>query len=145
MGIVETITTSQIIALDTNIFIYALDTKNLKGDTARKILAKIKRVSPRVFISVLTFEEFLVRIYKQKLEKDLAYYEEFLTGGGIITVLNIDRQIARVAAKIRAEFKSIRAPDALHLASALTCGAKTFITGERRLPKKIGQLTISSL
>ena len=133
------------IALDTNIFILAYNQKNSKGEKAKQLLDKILHSGDQIFISVIVLEEFLVKIYKQGLEKNLADYENFLTAGGIITVVDVTRQIARIAAKIRADYPSVRAPDAIHLASAIEAGAKVFITTDRRLPKKIGKLEIKSL
>lgn len=144
MGIIDTVDSKTTLALDTNIFIYAYHKSDNQGDLAREFLARIKQGESQVFISVIVFEEFLVKIYKQKLEKNISEYEDFITAGGLITVTNMDRQIARVAAKIRAEF-AIKAPDAIHLASAIESGAKVFITTDRRLPKKIGKLVVKVL
>lgn len=133
------------IALDTNIFILAYDKKTPKGDIARELLQKNKEANSKIFISVIVIEEFLVRIYKQELEKDILKYEDFITAGGFITVVDVNRQVARLAAKLRAEYTSLRIPDALHLASAIEVGAKVFITTDRRLPRKIGKLTVKVL
>lgn len=132
------------IALDTNIFILAYNQRNTQGEAARKLLDKLTKPGSQVFISVLVFEEFLVKIYKQGLEKNLADYENFLTGAGVYTVVDVNRQIARFAAKIRAQF-NLKAPDAIHLASAIEAGAKVFITTDKRLPRKVGKLTIRVL
>src|SRR3989338_247889 len=130
------------IALDTNIFILAYDKKTPKGDIARKLLQKNKESNTRIFISVIVIEEFLVRIYKQELEKDILKYEDFITAGGFITVVEVNRQIARTAAKLRAEYSSLRTPDAIHLATAIVSGAKLFITTDKRIPKNIKGLKV---
>lgn len=144
MEIEEYIRSSKSIALDTNIFIYAFNQKGSKGKTAKVILEKIKTQGPRVYISVLAFEEFLIRIYKQKLEKVIDYYEDFLTAGGLITVVDINREISRKAAFLRAKYKTLRAPDAFHLASALESKASIFITADRRIPKRVEGLIVKS-
>jgi len=133
------------IALDTNIFILAYNQTSPKGEKAQALLDKILHSGDQIFISVIVFEEFLVKIYKQGLERNLADYENFLTAGGIVMVVDVTRQIARVAAKIRADHPSVRAPDAIHIASALESGAKVFYTTDRRLPKKIDKLEIINL
>lgn len=133
------------VALDTNIFILAYDQKDPKGEKALKLLNKIQDSNNQIFISVIVFEEFLVKIYKQGLERNLADYENFLTAGGTISVIDVNKQIARLAAKIRADYSSIRTPDAIHIATALVVNAKLFITTDRRLPKKIKNLEIRSL
>lgn len=145
MGVIDTIRASQTIAFDTNILIYAFNQSGRLGSEANELLEKIKIVKPKVYISVIVFEEFLVQIYKKKLEKDIAYYEDFLTGGGLFSVVDMTKAVARLAAKIRAEYSSLRAPDAIHLASALEIGAKVFITTDRRIPKKIGKMRVEVL
>lgn len=145
MGLIDKISSSAVIALDTNIFVYAYQKSKPTAQDAIALLDKIKSVGIKCFISVLVFEEFLVQIYKRRLEKDINSYEDFLTIGGLITVADINRQIARMAAKLRAEYPSLRAPDALHLASAIEVGAKIFVTTDRRLPRKIGKLQVKVL
>lgn len=132
------------IALDTNIFIYALKDGYLSRGV-NKLFTEITLKKPQVFISVIVIEEFFVRVYKQKAEKEIPSLLNFLTSNGSTTIVNTTVQIALVAAKIRASYPSLRAPDAIHLATAIQSGARLFITADRRLPKKIGELTIKSL
>lgn len=136
---------SDSIALDTNIFIYALDSSTEKGEKARLILQSIKELNPATCISVIVFEEFLVKVYKENLEKDISFFEDFLTGGGIIRVVDLDRAIARKAANLRSKYKSLRAPDAIHLASAIETKARIFITFDKRLPQNVEKLTVKVL
>lgn len=133
---------SKSLALDTNIFIAAYNKANMHHRKCVELLTGIINVAPRVFLSVLTFEEFLVKIYRQGLSKNLSYYENFLTGGGLFTVIDFTGEVARRSAQIRAKYPSIKTPDAIHLASALKAGAKIFITTDKRMPEKIGKLTI---
>lgn len=144
MGIAD-LKSSDSIALDTNIFIYALSSSGGKGEKARSVLQAIKDLNPSVSISVLVFEEFLVKVYKENRQKDLSYFEDFLTGGGLIRVVDLDRAIARKAAFLRSKYKSLRAPDAIHLASAIEVGARIFITADRRLPQNIDKLKVKVL
>ncbi len=133
---------SQNISLDTNIFIRALDDSTQLGDRARDLIAQIKKTAPRVFISTILLEEFFVRVYKDKREQEEANIIDFLTIGGLGIFISMDRQVALLAAKIRAEYPSLRAPDAIHLASAISAGANTFITTDRRIPRRIKGLKI---
>lgn len=141
MGLVDSITSSHTLALDTNVLITAF---NQPASLSGKLLDKIQKVNPQVFISTIVFEEFLVKIYQKKLQKNIAYYEDFVTGQGLFIVVSVNRDIARKAAKIRAQF-DIKAPDAIHLATAIESRAKIFVTTDKRLPKKIENLTIKVL
>lgn len=135
----------QIISLDTNIFIYALKKNDPKHEAAKNLLEQIKEVKPMAFISVLLIEEFLIHVYKQNREKDIPAILDFITLGGLCNVVDVNRQIAMSAAKLRALHTSLRTPDAIHLASATLAGAKVFITTDKRLPEKVGRLKIQFL
>ncbi len=143
MGI--TILPSHTISLDTNIIISAFDTQNPLHTRCQELLEKINLSSPRVFTSVLVFQEFLVKVYSEGLEKDLSLYEEFITANGQFTVVDITRSVARAAAKIRGTNPSIKTPDALHLATALESKSQYFFTTDTHLPKKIGPLQIITI
>ena len=62
------------IAIDTNIFIYALEDEGKLGDSSRSIFEVIKKEKPQVFTSVLTIEEVLVGVYRQGLEYKITAY-----------------------------------------------------------------------
>lgn len=142
MGIIRK---SQVISLDSNIFIRALDNPTILGEKSRQLIEQIKQVSPTIFISTMLIEEFFVRVYKEKRDEEIENYLNFITLGGICTIIDISQQIALLAAKLRAQHPSLRAPDAIHLASAIESQAKIFFTTDRRLPKKIGKLEIKVL
>lgn len=132
------------VALDTNIFIYALKDGFLSR-AAKELFREIALKKPQVFISVIVIEEFFVRVYKQRAEKEIPNLLNFLTNNGETIPVDTTVEIALMAAKIRASPPSLRAPDAIHLATAIQSGARLFITADRRLPKKIGKLIIKSL
>ena len=133
-----------VIALDSNIFIRALDDPGSLGEKSRTFLEKLRQDTSKVFISVMVLEEFFVKVYKQGEDKDFNSILDFITMGGLIHLVDVNREIALLAAKIRADY-NIKAPDAIHLASAIESGAKIFITTDKRLPRKIGKLTIQVL
>lgn len=133
-----------IIALDSNIFIRALDDPGSLGKKSRTFLEELRHTTSKVYISVMVLEEFFVKVYKQEREKDSDNILDFITMGGLVHVIDVNRQIALLAAKIRADY-NIKAPDAIHLASAIEYGVKTFITTDKKLPRKVGKLTIKVL
>lgn len=144
MGL-NSITSKTTLALDTNVFINAYEKSDKLGESARDIFEKISHFNPKVTISVLVLEEFLIKIYKKGLEKDIEQYENFINGDGRFMLIDVTQDIAKLAAKIRADYPTIKAPDAIHIASALEAKAKIFITTDRRLPKRIGKLEIKIL
>lgn len=145
MGLTNSITKSSSVALDTNIFILALDHPGKTGEKAGTLLAHIKRVNPKVSISVLAIHEFFIKVYKEGREKNTAKLLDYISMGGLANFVDINREIALVAAKIRAIHSHIRAPDAIHIATAIESKAKIFITTDRRLPRKINGVKIEVL
>lgn len=142
MGLIKK---SQTISLDSNIFIRTIDDPSILGEKARNLIEQIKEVSPVIFISTMVLEEFFVRVFKERKDKDIPTLLEFISLGGLCTIVEMNQAIALGAAKLRASYSSLRAPDAIHLASAIESGAKIFITADKRLPKKIGGLQIKTL
>lgn len=140
------------IALDTNIFIYALEDNSELGDASRKLFRIISKKAPQVVTSVITIEEILVGVYKRNLMDRISEYLGFISGNGLIDVIDVDKQIAMKAAQIRAEFSKkekglyrVRASDAIQIATAIICRAEEFYTADKRLPKNIDNLRIVSL
>jgi len=133
-----------VIAIDSNIFIRALDDPGHLGEKSRIFLKNLTQTTDKAFISVMVLEEFFVRVYKEKRDKEMTRIMNLLTLGEFISLVDINTQIALLAAEIRADY-NIKAPDALHLASAIEAGAKIFVTTDKRLPRKIGKLTIKVL
>jgi len=145
VGLVDLVTRSSSIAIDTNIFILALDHPGTAGEKASAFLEHIKKINPKVFISVLAIEEFFIKVYKEGREKDTAKLFDFISMGGLASIVDMNREIVLLAAKIRASYTHVRAPDAIHLATALQSKAKIFITTDRKLPRKINRLNIKLL
>ena len=133
------------IALDTNIFIYALERQDTSGDQARNLLRGIEREKSKGSISSIVFEEFFIKVYKSNLKQKIPYLIDYLTLKGLFNVIDVTQKVALLAANLRAKYPSLRAPDALHLASALEARASVFITSDKKLPRKVGKLTVKVL
>lgn len=132
----------QKVALDTNIFICALNLKDSRQEASLSILEEIKRKQLTASISVLVLEEFFIRVHKQSREKEIASLLDFITIGGLVVILDVNKGIALLAAKLRAKYPSLRSPDALHIASAIEAKAKVFITTDRKIPRNIDHLKV---
>ncbi|MGB7873544.1 MAG: PIN domain-containing protein [Anaerolineales bacterium] len=59
-------------------------------------------------------------------------YETVLVNFPNLSILDIDRNAVRLAAKLRADF-NVSSADALQVAAGLQAGAKTFLTNDKRL------------
>lgn len=132
------------LALDSNIFINALEKDDVSGDKAREIFFKIQQEGIRSYTSVITLQEVFVGVYKEGLEEKSTKYMDFISGGGLITIVDVDKQIALLAARIRAEYK-VATPDAIQLATATNRDASFFITEDKGIPGSIYKLKVISL
>ncbi len=140
---------SDIIFLDSNIFIYALEDNNRPGDLSRSILQDIKDNFSQAFTSVLTLEETLTKVFEKGLEEKISSYLDFISGGGAITIVGFERDIALISARLRGTFnkqnKKLRTPDAIQLATALFVKANIFITADKRIPSKIENMSVQTI
>jgi len=123
----------QRVAIDTNIFIYALE-NNLNFPDAGEIFRQLPKTKIPAIASVLVIAEAVTKLYELGDEADVREYLNFIKGGGLIKLININQQIALKAAEFRARY-SIKMPDALHLATAVTNKCQLLITADKRFGK----------
>lgn len=84
----------------------------------------------KLCISPLTEMECLIMPLRQQNKLLIAKFENwFLT----VEVLPVERHVFRNAAQLRADFGSLKTPDALHLANALHHNCDEFWTNDNRL------------
>lgn len=82
--------------------------------------------------SVLTLVEVLTGSFRRGDEvRSRRYLNTFEETEGI-EVLDVDREIAVGAARLRSRY-GLRTPDAIHVATGVAAGASAFITMDRRL------------
>jgi predicted nucleic acid-binding protein len=119
------------VALDADIVIAFLD----PGDDqhARTVAALRPRLAAgdELLVAATVYAESIVRPLQQGTD---ATVDEFLAAAGI-SIVPIDRAIARRAAALRAEHRSLRLPDAVSLATAIANEAALLT-----LDKKLGQI-----
>lgn len=117
------------IALDTNVFIYALE-GNRFFPAASELFRRLSRIHPKVVTSVLTLLEITVPLFRLHQEQRLPDYIDFVRGQGRIIIVDIDTSVSLLAAKLRAEHR-LKTPDAIQLSAALSQDAMVFVTADR--------------
>lgn len=122
---------NNLVALDSNIFIYNLEenpefVKFTDLIFKRLILNKIKATT-----SIISLTEILSYQKTSNAVKQLT--EDFLSTPNL-EVFDIDQQIAVEAARIRREY-GFRLPDAIQLATALRSKAQAFISNDKKITK----------
>lgn len=116
------------VALDADVVIAFLDADDDQHERAVDLLRPRLGAGTPVVIGASVYAEVMVRPLARGTG---AKVDEFLDAIGA-TVLAIDRELARRAAGLRARHRSLRLPDALFLATALSAGAD-LVTLDQRL------------
>lgn len=118
------------LALDTNIFIHALN-NNPKFPLASDFFRYLPRYKGEIFTSIITILETAVHYYKYNHQTHIAEMLDFIEGGRV-TTLDVDQAIALRAAELKAQFSYLKAPDAIQLATAVNQKAQLFLTYNRK-------------
>ena len=93
----------------------------------------ISNADADLFTSVITVAEYFPYPLQQpNCEELLREFNEFIQQAEI-AVINIDREIAMEAARIRAEYKTFKMMDSLQLSAASVCGCSLFLTNDKQL------------
>jgi predicted nucleic acid-binding protein len=133
-----------LVALDTAPLIDFIEEHPVYGPRVRSFFTtELSSGRLRAVTSVLTLSEVLVQPLACGRTDLVGRYEAFLSAGPGLSLVEIDRPIARLAAEIRAE-SSFRLPDALQIAAGLRHGATHFLCNDRRL-KRTRRLTVLCL
>ena len=119
------------VALDADIVIAFLDPGDDQHATAVAALRPRLAAGDELLAAATVYAESIVRPLQQGTD---ATVDEFLAAAGI-SIVPIDRAIARRAAALRAEHRSLRLPDAISLATAIANEAALLT-----LDKKLGQI-----
>lgn len=135
--------------VDTAPFIYFIESNdhNLHYHENVKQFFKYGYDNDKEFVtSVITMEEYFVFPYRNK---EYSFIDMFnrLVDTTNMEIIEIDREIAKKAAQIRAEYKGFKAMDALQLAVACLFGCDLFLTNDKQLWqfKEIKCLTVGEL
>jgi predicted nucleic acid-binding protein len=125
---------AKIIGLDTSIFIYFLENNERYGELSRITINGIEKGKWEGVTSTITLMEITVRPWQLGRESAAREYEAILVHFPNLSIVDVDRKVARAAAQLRAKY-NISPPDALQVAASLSYGAKAFFTNDKRLSK----------
>lgn len=120
-----------LVALDSNVFIYNFESNPEFSNLTEKIFDSLEKGKLRAITSVISTVEALS--YPSPPEVIKGITDGFLTLVNL-EVIDVNQQIAFEAARIRREY-GFRLPDSIQLATALQARAKVFITNDERLKK----------
>ncbi len=120
------------IALDTVVFIYALEGNPEFGSLAIAVLEAIEQGKCKGFACDLVLAELMVKPLRQGKSEIAQEYASELPQFPNLTFCSITRSIVIASAKLRGS-SNLGLIDALHLATALEVGCSIFITNDAAL------------
>lgn len=135
--------------VDTAPFIYFIE-KNEDNpqyfDKVKKFFEHCYNSDITLFTSVITIEEYMVFPYRINSRVYMDMFGKLVKTLGF-KVIVIDEMVAQKGARIRAEYKSFKAMDALQLAVATLNGCDIFLTNDKQLKqfKEIRCITVGEL
>lgn len=116
------------VALDADIVIAFLDPGDDQHAAAVAQLRSRLAAGDEMVLSATVYAETIVRPLQQGTDANV---DQFLDAAGI-AVIPVDRAIARRSAALRADHPSLRLPDAMSLATAITTDS-TLLTLDKKL------------
>lgn len=122
------------IYLDANILIAAFENPGAHSDHAWWILYAIEDSEISAVTSEMTLAEILVKPIELGDAELAKAYEDMVATTTGFEVLPVRRDILIEAARLRARYRSIKLPDAIHLATAMAAKCSHVVSDDRRLP-----------
>jgi predicted nucleic acid-binding protein len=124
----------RILGLDTPVFIYHLEANQTYLRLTKEIFSSMQEGRWQAVTSTITLLEVTVPAWRQSQESIARQYETLLINFPNLMVLDINREVARLAAQLRAVYH-LRTPDALQVAASQIGGATVLITNDRNLKR----------
>jgi predicted nucleic acid-binding protein len=131
-GLREKLTGAGIVGLDTPIFIYHLEANPTYAPLTKIAFGNMEMGHFKGVTSVITLMELTVLPWRMGHENVAREYESVLANFPNLSFVDIDRNVAHLAAKLRADY-NVSPADALQVAASLQAGAKAFLTNDKRL------------
>ncbi len=128
----EKLTSADVVGLDTSIFIYHLESNPAYAALTKTVFENLEDGKFQGVTSTITLMELTVLPWRMGHENVAREYEAVLVNFPNLSIVDIDRDVARLSAKLRADF-NVTPADALQVAASLQAGAKAFLTNDKRL------------
>lgn len=120
---------SGLVYVDAQIAIYTVDVHPLYAPACRPLWDAVKAGTVTAVSSELTLMETLVGPLRNG-DATHALLREALWQQANMRLLPITQDVLREAARLRAMHTGLKAPDAIHAATALHCGCVLFLTND---------------
>lgn len=122
------------IYVDANIFIAMVEQPGERAGLLTCLFSNARASrTPFIVTSELTLAELLVVPYRRHDASLISLYQNWLGSNERVHVEVVSRPILELAAQLRAAIPSLRLPDAIHLATSISCDCQRFMTFDRKL------------
>ncbi|TCP89614.1 putative nucleic acid-binding protein [Rhizobium sp. PP-CC-2G-626] len=119
------------IYLDTNVFIFASEETSERSDLLNRLFSlSFGRPVPAFATSELTIAELLVHPFKRQDTQMIEQYQRTVRSSQWLMVVPVNREILEQSARLRAEGRKLKLPDAIHVATALAAKARHILTAD---------------
>ena len=129
------------IFFDTTPLIYFLENSTEFSKSVEQKINECIQTRANIFISVLGCGEYLVVPYREKDKDQEKRFFKFIKDLNI-KVTDINLEIMKSAAQLRAKYKFLKTPDAIQIATAIDIGCDEFYTNDVAL-KKVKEIEVS--
>ena len=126
---------SGFVIVDAGVVIGHLDGSHSHHLAATRALSQAASQAERLMLPVTAFAECLV--YPAQAGEEASHQFEEALAAIPIGVLDADAGTARHAARLRAQYRSVKLPDAFVIATAISHGADTLLTTDRGWPNAL--------
>lgn len=129
------------LAIDSMVLIYLID----GNETFSAKIEKYFENAERVIFSSFGLGEILAGFEKINDMQGKLGFLSFIESYKKISVVGFGKQEALIFAELRSKYPSIKPPDAIHLATAISARVDAFVTNDKKLEtvKEINVLTLS--
>jgi predicted nucleic acid-binding protein len=128
------------LGFDTSPLIYFVERRPNYFERARELIVAVDSGRVRGFSSVITLTEVLTLPKRAQNPVLVDAYRTLLLSSHNFEVLTVDFDIAETAAELRARH-SLRTPDAIQIAAALSARCEAFVTNDAAL-KRVSELRV---
>lgn len=118
--------------LDACSIIYLIESHQQQGQNTRSLITQALQDKAQLAVSRLSFLECRVLPLKQKNDSLLESYNRFFQLPSL-DIVELSADVINMATGLRANYShSLRTPDALQIACALSINATQFLTGDKK-------------
>src|SRR5450759_169851 len=122
------------LGLDTSLFIYHVENHPIYSPLTHELCSGIEMDERKGYTSTITLMEIIVKPLALGRQDIARKYEALLVNFPNLAMIDLDRDVIRQAARLRADFH-LRPPDSLQVSACLLGGAEVFITNDRQIER----------